>query len=164
MTGQGKPRCFLLIVIPFVLALAQPASSAELWHVSVKAGSLPRGERIVGFWVKLKSADIYAVPRVPTGWAVKIWNSLNEEPPWNTSLEAVVGVGAAALEPTYFTDFLIIQKYSSRYADPLVIQVVLSTTVDFAAEQRRTFDLKGLSLRPFDVRTSTSPKSQSTSR
>jgi hypothetical protein len=126
---------FLLIAMFGMVFLIQPGLSdaTEIYSVSLKNPTMAHDERIVGFEVRLKAANIYSVPKVPIGWDYKITNSLNEQPPWNTILYASIGVGNAALYLEFFKDFLTIEKYSGKWAENLEfdINVKLNTTVDF---------------------------------
>jgi hypothetical protein len=126
---------FLLSTISGLFFGIHPTLSAakEVYTVSLRNLSVEQNERVVAFKVRLTAASIHSVPEVPIGWAYQISNSLNEHPPWNTVLDASIGVGNAALHPEFFQNFLIVEKYSGKWVADLKfnVEVELTVTVDF---------------------------------
>jgi hypothetical protein len=137
----------ILIILIFLPTVSY---SGEILSLSVKNLSLENRERIVGFQIRLKSAYIYSLPELPIGWAFHITNFRNEDPPWNTSLDAVAGVGNASLNSEFFRDFILIEKYGGKFAEGSAfdIELRLSTTSDFEKINERSFSIKGLILKP----------------
>jgi hypothetical protein len=68
---------------------------------------LAAGERIVGFHLDVTSGRIAQLPAVPIGWNISVEN----DPSWNTKLDASVIVAAAALDATFFKNFVLVEKH-----------------------------------------------------
>ena len=128
--------------------LSAEAYSGERYVLSVKDLAPIKGERVIGFEVKLKSASFSSLPKVPLEWRIEINNFLNDDPPWNSSLNGVISVGVAALEPEFFKEFLVIEKLTGKYDGVLDIEIKISTTINFEKETIRTFKMKDLLLTP----------------
>ena len=142
---------FLLLTVLGIVFEVHPVLSdaKEVYSVSLKNTSTLQNERIVAFKVRLTAASIYSVPEVPIGWTYQISNSLNEQPPWNTVLDASIGVGNAALYPKFFQDFLTIEKYSGKWAADLKfdIEVELTVTADFENYDHKIFGIGDMSVK-----------------
>ncbi len=120
--GPKAPRQTLLVSIPDL-------------HVSGK-------ERVVGFEVHVVSGRIAALPNIPIGWNMSIDNN----PSWTTEIVASVKVGAAAVDPGFFREFLLIEKDESLGV-PFQMSGEVVVTEDFATERRisigtKDFDIK----------------------
>lgn len=144
-------RLIILLVSILGVALIRPnfSNAGEIYSVSLKDFPTPLNERVVGFKVRLLAANIYSVPKVPIGWAFNITNSLNEQPPWNTIIDASIGIGNAALYQQFFEDFLTIEKYIGKWAENLEfdIEVRLTVTVDFEKYTQKTFKMNDVILK-----------------
>lgn len=141
----------ILTIVYFGLLVTYPQLSYanEVYTVSLKNISLKQGERIVGFTMRVSSASIHSIPKLPIGWNYKISNSLNEQPPCNTILDASIGVGNAALYPNFFDKFVTIEKYKGRWAEDIEfdLEVKLKVTTDFDKYTVITLGLKDLTLK-----------------
>ncbi len=133
----------IIACVPPTLLLAK-----DVYNISLKDISTFKGKRIVGFKVMLAAANICSVPKVPVGWDYHISNSLNKQPPWNTILDASIGVGNAAVDPEFFQGFLVIEKYNKEWATDLQfnMEMEFTLTVDFNKYSRKTFSLKDISV------------------
>jgi hypothetical protein len=94
-----------------ILAFMDFDAVAHAQTVSISMPSLhvSDGERVSGFEIYITSGRIAALPDVPIGWDVAVDNN----PSWNAVLTASVKVGAAALSPGYFANFLVVEKEKS---------------------------------------------------
>ena len=125
---------FLLLLQP-VTTQAQEAEPEDVWVVSIPHLALPPGERVVGFSVRLKTAMVSSLPKIPWGWSITIDNDLS----WNTRVSGHIQVGVAAFEDendasAFFRDFLVIErppKEVSVRSQPFDLTIELMTTVDF---------------------------------
>ena len=121
-------------VIFAVTALSFAASAhADTWSVSATNIDLRKNERIVGYKIRLKSASVRAIDKVTLVWSITINNFLNDEPPWNSTVDAAAGVGAAAVDASYFRHFLEIEEYKGEFATniPLDVELTIRATTDF---------------------------------
>lgn len=139
-----------LVAAVCILTFVGVANAGELWSVSAKNIRIGGDERIVGFSVRLKSASVYSLPMVPMAWTVSVKNFLNVDPPWNTSLDALTGVGSASLDPSFFNAFLYIDKYSGKYAAeiPLDVELKIVATVDFETSREIIIPMSDLLIEP----------------
>jgi len=124
------------------------AFSEELWSVSAKKIEIDSRDKIIGFRIRLKSASIDSLTKIPISWSICVSNFLNEEPEWNTSLDASVGVGAAYIEPKYFNNFIRIEKYAGRGSTemPLDVELKITVTTDFEATRDIVIPMSGLKI------------------
>jgi hypothetical protein len=84
-------------------------SQGRLISVSVTAPSLAPGERVVGFHFRVKSGRIAQLPNLPIGWSI----SVDNDPSWDTKIDASIIVGAAALDTSYFQNFIVVERNES---------------------------------------------------
>jgi hypothetical protein len=99
----------LLVAITFsafLFPVVAEAPHAELWYVSLPALHIAAGERIVGFHIEVTSGRIAQVPDMPIGWNA----SVDNDPSWNTKIDASLIVAAAALNSSFFRDFIVLEK------------------------------------------------------
>jgi hypothetical protein len=107
------------------LLVCAPASAQQSYSVSIKPPTeLGRDERVAGFWIDLSGAGIRSVLAVPQGWVVNIDNLAG-----HVSVQGTLQEGAAALDPSFFRDFLVIQE-ERRAAALFVISGELILTGD----------------------------------
>ena len=121
---------FALLLTAAVAAIFLPALS-ELSHgklilVSVSAPRLAAGERVVGFDFQVQSGRIARVSNLPIGWNI----SVDNDPSWNTKIDASIIVGAAALDASFFHNFLTIEKEESL-GIPFEVQGEIIVSKDF---------------------------------
>lgn len=115
--------------------------SDQVMSISIPSLAISKEERVVGFEVHITSGRIAELPNVPIGWSISVDNS----PSWNTVIKGSTLVGAAALDPDFFTDFLVVEKNESLgLAFDVRGEVVV--TRDFIKERRINVGLKDLVL------------------
>jgi hypothetical protein len=110
--------------------------------VSIPNLQLGNKERVVGFEIHVASGRIAALPNIPIGWNVFVDNS----PSWATKIEASSKVGAAAVAPGFFREFLFIEKDESLGV-PFQISGEIVVTEDFATERRIRIGMKDFSIK-----------------
>ena len=142
-----KSIIVVLTIVIMSLVSNKSARCEDSWSISLNEFPVEKGERVVGFNVKIRAGSIYSLPKIPIGWSMIIENFLNNEPPWNTSIEAVTGIGAGALDQSYFTNFIVVSKRYGLNSEPFDIQITLSTTIDFENEKKRIFSLKDITMK-----------------
>ncbi len=99
-------------------------------------------ERVVGFEIHIASGRIAALPNIPIGWNVFVDNN----PSWTTEIKASSKVGAAAVAPGFFREFLFIEKDESLDV-PFQISGEIVVTEDFATERRIRIGMKDFSIK-----------------
>jgi hypothetical protein len=128
-----RKRLGLLGVLIFAMFCLQGGAARSrrlLASVSLPSLHLAPGERVAGFRFEVTSGRIAQVADLPIGWDV----SVNNDPSWNTKLDASVIVGAAGLDSDYFKNFLTIEKEKNAEL-PFEIKGEVSVTKDFAHER-----------------------------
>ncbi len=95
------------------------------------------------FKFHLQAARVVGLNDVPIGWSV----SIDNDPSWNTSLEAIVKVGAAALDASFFHRFLKVEK-----AEPPLVPFELAGSIyvtrDFSDTREIKLELKDFHFAP----------------
>jgi|GEM_PF-1454132 len=124
-----------------------PVKQSSLLTVSIPSLPIKKGERVVGFTFHFNSARVAALPNVPMGWNVTVDN----DPSWNTAIEGSIGVGAAALEPSFLRDFLRIEKDESL-GIPFNVQGEIVVSEDFEHERHLKVGKKELNLIATSIR------------
>jgi len=125
-----------------VFSIPGPPSVPRV-SVSIPALHLEAGERIVGFSLQITSARVAQIPKAPIGWNL----SIDNDPSWNTSVSASIIVGAAAVAPTFFRDFLVVEK--AKDADmPFQIEGEVQVSRDFEHVRIIKIAMKDLLLKP----------------
>lgn len=76
------------------------------WSMSLRGVTLAEGERVVGFDLKFRAANIVAVPSVPRGWYIIVDNDSSG----NTRLKGSVSVGAFAGDRDMLSDLVVVEK------------------------------------------------------
>lgn len=133
---------FLFAVVAILPSLPQEALSGETWIVSTRSLTLGKRERVVGFEVSVVSGGVVALPSVPMGWNITIDN----DPSWRTSIRGSAVVGAAAIDPNFFRDFIVIKKHDLQGVK-FDIEVEVVVTEDFESERRIRLRMRELVLR-----------------
>ena len=130
---------FAVILSVLAIPLAGGIADAQTMLVSIPSLHLVGKERVVGFKIQIKSGRIAAAPNVPIGWHVTIDNDAS----WRTSIEGTVEVGAAALDSTFFQEFLVVEKNESM-GIPFEIKGEVDVSEDFEALRRIKISMKDL--------------------
>lgn len=123
-------------------------------HPAILSLSIPnlqarKNERVVAFAIHVSSGRIASLPDVPIGWSF----SIDNDPSWNTTIDGSTRVGASAVTPDFFREFLFIQKNESPTV-PFRIWGEVALTEDFTAERRVKIDTGDLILKPATRRNS----------
>jgi hypothetical protein len=131
-----------LVLISVVCVPIREAISGELQSMSIRSMPIQSKERIGGFVVRITAGRIARLTSVPIGWNI----SIDNDPSWNTSITGSLTVGAAALGPDFFKDFLVIEmnEYMGLKFN-VVMEVVV--TKDFQSERTISLGLRDLILR-----------------
>ena len=125
------PTKSIFTFLTLVLASVGQMTHAQTFSVSIPSLHTSRGERVVGFELHVTSGRVAQIPNVPIGWNVYVDN----DPSWNTAVTGSLIVGAAALGPNFFRDFLTIEKNESL-GIAFDVQGEIVVTTDFATERR----------------------------
>jgi hypothetical protein len=126
----------------FVLLLANQSAPGQVVSISIPYLHTTPKERIVGFELRVKAGRIATLPEAPIGWNISVEN----DPSWNTDIRATVIVGAAALDPSFFRDFLIIEK-GKPLGVPFDIEGTVIVTEDFESQKQIKIGVKDLAIR-----------------
>jgi hypothetical protein len=92
-------------VFLFFVSAASPASAQQSYSVSIKAPDLGPEERVAGFWIEVSGGSIRSVLSLPPGWVINIDNLSG-----HTSIQGTLQEGAAAMDPDFFRDFLVVEE------------------------------------------------------
>jgi hypothetical protein len=95
--------------------------------VSLPAVHIGAGERVVGFDFEVTSGRIAQITDMPIGWNV----SVDNDPSWNAKIHASVLVAAAALDASYFEDFVVIEKEANA-ENPFELKGKILVSTDFS--------------------------------
>ena len=142
MNSNSKNRTlFAALLAAFAFLLCGYAGLAHAQNVSVSIPSLnlmPK-ERVVGFDIHITSGRVARLSDLPIGWSISVDNDAS----WNTSAKGTSTVGAAAVDPSFFKNFVVVEKNESL-GIPFDVQGEVVVTADFATERRIKFALKDL--------------------
>ena len=94
----------VVIAVAFVL-LSPPALAQQAYSVSIKPPDLAPQEKVAGFWIEVSGGSIRSVSRLPPGWVVNVDNLAG-----HVSIQGTLQEGAAAMEPGFFRDFLVVEE------------------------------------------------------
>ena len=120
-------------------------------HTQFVSVSLPKlqlaaGERVVGFHFEVTAGRIAQIPDMPIGWSI----SVDNDPSWNTNVDASIRVAAAAIDPSFFQNFAVIEKAgNAESAFGLAGEVDVST--DFSKVRKIQVAMKDFTVRK-DIR------------
>jgi len=124
---------FAVMVFVFSLACLQPAEG-QVFSASIRGLQITKGERIVGFQIRLKSARFFSLPSVPLGWDI----SIDNDPSWHTEMKGTVEVGAGALDPDFLRDFVVVEK-DTTLGLPFEAEGEIDVTKDFEHVRKINF-------------------------
>ena len=153
MNRKRKGFIFRALVLVFWVSLgplllhARHEARRQTLSVSIPNLQVSDKERVVGFEIHIASGRIAALPSIPIGWNVSVDNN----PSWTTEIEASSRVGAAAVPPGYFREFLFIEKDESLNV-PFQISGEIVVTDDFATERRIQIGMKDFSIKQTGAR------------
>ena len=134
----------LSITYAATVAHAQAARQQKV-SISLRSLAVAPGERIVGFHLEVTSGRIARLPEVPIGWNL----SVDNDPSWNTKLDASVIVASAALAPDFFKNFAVIEKHTSDARFDITGDIIVSR--DFASTRTIHVGMKDFVFRPVDT-------------
>lgn len=116
-----------------------PASS--FLSVSISNLNIAAGERVVGFEFHVTSGRIVRVPDMPIGWNI----SVDNDPSWNTKITGSIMVAAAAVDSSFFRNFLVVEKDASL-GIPLRIQGDVVVSKDFVNTRKISISMTDLTV------------------
>lgn len=134
----------LVFLLGLGLLLLHASHEARRQTLCVSIPNLQVGtkERVVGFEIHVASGRIAALPNIPVGWSVSVENN----PSWTIEIKASSKVGAAAVAPGFFREFLLIEKDESLDV-PFQISGEIVVTEDFATERRIQIGMKDFTIK-----------------
>jgi hypothetical protein len=132
-SASGRLLRLFPCLILTVLLMPGMLHAQQTFTVSVPKLNLQPGERVVGFKFRLQAARVARLNDAPIGWSV----SIDNDPSWNTSLEATVKVGAAALDASFFHRFLRVEK-----AEPPLVPFELTGSIYVTRDFSDTREIK----------------------
>lgn len=129
----------LLLIVP---GAAERHAKAEPPRKHLVSLSLPdlrvaQKERIVGFHFELTSGRIAHMRDMPIGWNI----SVDNDPSWNTKVDASIVVAAAALDPAFFKEFVVIEKNETA-GSPFQIEGDITVSGDFSSSRTIRVQMK----------------------
>jgi hypothetical protein len=145
----------VLTSILFLLGTTAIATTSEDYRPEGKLNlfSIPHlqieeSERVVAFEFHFTNAAIYSFSRVPECWGLEINNDCN----WRTSIEGNIIVGAAALGPDCFRDFLTIDIVDTLLGESMPFPFTGKVSVETYGKENRERSIllgpKDFTLRP----------------
>ena len=134
---------FLLLVLS---AAEEPAgaepSGTQLVSVSLPTLHVAAEERVVGFHFEVTSGRIAQIPDMPIGWNI----SVDNDPSWNTKIDASVIVAAAALDASFFKNFVVIEKDDSSES-PFEIKGEFLVSSDFSNVRKIQVEMRDFTVK-----------------
>ena len=82
------------------------------------------------------------MPDIPIGWSI----SVDNDPSWNTNTSGTLIAGAAALDASFFREFVVIEKDESLGL-PFSVEGEVVVTQDFSKERRIEVGLQDILLK-----------------
>jgi len=138
----------LLLLVP---GEADGPAGAEPPHTQFVSVSLPglhigTGERVVGFHFDVTSGRIAQIPDMPIGWNI----SVDNDPSWNTKVDASIRVAAAAVDSSFFQDFAVVEK-EGKAESPFELAGEVDVSADFSKVRKIQVVMKDFAVRQ-DIR------------
>jgi hypothetical protein len=122
-----------LAIAAFMLVIGSLTCQSQTLSVSIPVLHLAGKERITGFEIHIRSGMIARLPKVPYGWSI----SIDNDPSWNTTIRGAIAVGAAAVDPDFFRNFLVVEVDKDFLDEkPFELQGLIFVTGDYVAERR----------------------------
>jgi len=133
----------LLLIPAKTFGPARAATSlGPFVSVSLAALHIGATERVVGFDFEVASGRIAQITDIPIGWNI----SVDNDPSWNTKIHASLQVAAAALDDSFFKEFVVIEKeLNAKSPFEIVGKVVVST--DFSKVREIQVGMKDFTIR-----------------
>lgn len=144
MNSKSLKRAYSVIACAALALLGGMKAQSQIVSVSVPALHLAKSERIVGFEIHVRSGRIALLPDVPIGWNI----SVNNDPSWNTVVKGSIDVGAAAMDPEFLQDFLVVEIEKDAPSDmPFELQGEVIVTSDFLSEKHIRLTMKDFAIK-----------------
>lgn len=122
-------RLFWMFLVAYVLMPGTPAGG-QVFDLDLSGVSVAQGERVIGFHVRLQAAKFFSIREFPIGWGLSIDNDAS----WRTELDALVGVGAAALDADFLDGLISVEK--QEFDDlKFAVDVSIWVTKDFDSDR-----------------------------
>jgi hypothetical protein len=132
MSKNLRISCFAALGILLGGSIVQPAPKvAMLETASIEALHITPGERVVGFDLMITSGRVAKVLKAPIGWSI----SVDNDPSWNTRIRGSILVAAAAVNASFFRDFVVIEQ-NEGLGEPFQVQGEVIVSRDFVKERR----------------------------
>lgn len=152
MNSKSVNKTYLFIEIVALVILSCTTSQCQLVSVSVPALHVSNKERIVGFEIHIRSGRIALLPNTPIGWNF----SVDNDPSWNTVIKGSIDVGAAAMDPDFLRDLIVVEMEKDAPSNmPFDLQGEIIVTSDFSSERRIKLSMKDFATKGADTRTTT---------
>lgn len=130
---------YIVLAFAALVLLGGLRAPCQIMSVSVPVLHVAKNERIVGFEIHIRSGRIALLPNVPIGWNI----SVDNDPSWNTVIKGSIEVGAAALDPDFLRDFMVVEVEKDAPSDePFDLQGEVIVTSDFTTERRIKLSMK----------------------
>jgi len=150
MNSKFLRQAYIVIALGAPVLLGGVRAQSQIVSVSVPALHVANKERIVGFEIHVRSGRIALLPNVPIGWNV----SVNNDPSWNTVVKGSIDVGAAAMDPEFLRDFLVVEVERDAPSDmPFDLQGEVIVTSDFLSEKHMKLTMKDFAVKGAHVGT-----------
>jgi hypothetical protein len=89
--------------------------------------------------IHVRSGRIALLPNVPIGWNI----SVDNDPSWNTVIKGSIDVGAAAMDPDFLRDFVVVEIERDAPSDVhFDLQGEVIVTTDFIKERQIKLSMK----------------------
>ncbi|HXZ12825.1 MAG TPA: hypothetical protein VEG64_10555 [Candidatus Sulfotelmatobacter sp.] len=143
MISRAKIASLALGVI-FAVLLNGAATRLQSRQVllSVPDLRIAPDERVVAFHIDVVAGRIVRITDMPIGWNI----SINNDPSWNTQMDASVIVAAAALNAFFFKDFAVVEQ-TDRSELPFEVKGEVSVSRDFSQVRRIQVGMKDFAIR-----------------
>lgn len=138
---RGIAAIFVTAVV-CALAVSAQSSQSQFASASLPLLRLAAGERIVGFNLRVTSGRIVQMSDVPAGWNI----SVDNDPSWNTKINASIAVASAAVDPPFFKDFIVIEREPGS-EKPFAIAGEVLVSKDFSTVRRIKVGMKDFTMR-----------------
>jgi len=144
MNSKSLNRVYFVIAFAVLVLLSSLGAQCQIVSVSIPALHVSKNERIVGFEIHVRSGRIALLPNVPIGWNI----SVDNDPSWNTVVKGSIDVGAAAMDPDFLQDFIVVQVEKDAPSDmPFDLKGEVIVTSDFSSEKRIKLSMKDFAVK-----------------